>query len=522
MHWQGVAKIAAGVACISWRVGIEDPVEQDKFVYAFINRQVYGPSLVRALRHDRKSVIFSRECLLAVLRLALVEMSKGEADVDVHDAFTRACLSANTLLADEISPGAAQWDMRDLLPSELRSLASQQPEIIQEIGRTDAFIRWLETSDAIASKNRLPVLDDFLAFTGLTPDEYAAAAWVTMARCTSLADWDTVEQKGVAFELDIWLAGIKEQRCVRQFFALNGVDMERARAVWRTEPSLSYAAARPLWTHPIISATDGLFCVPAPGLLVNKFGNGFYFTLFDGYRSRSADGEDLHLRFAGYWSEFFEDYVYERFRDGYAKRPDVLVFPEQDLDGDKSTDVIIVENGDVMFVEVVAKRLNLEKSIVGLDDAMIQTDLDRGVRLKLKQLDRNVRAFRDGKLLPEIARKEGYRVFPIIVSPSEWPRAYTLGWYIPEVLKETGWLEGCEPVELLDVAEVERLEGLAADGDTLTQLLYRKHTFAHDRIQSLHNYIITRERSMLNASVPTWDAGADVARRVMGLASTWA
>lgn len=520
MHWQAVAKIAAGVPCISWRVGIEDPAEQEKLVQAFTQRLVYGPALVRALRHDRKSVIFSRECMLAVLRLALVEMSEGEADVDTQDLFTRACLSANTLLAEEISPHELHWDMRDLLPSELRSIVSQQPEIFQDIGRTDAFIRWLATPDAIASANRLPALEDFAYFAGLTPDEYAAAAWVTIARCTSLTDWDTVERQGVAFDLDTWLVGVTDQSCVRRFFALNSVDMEQARHVWRTEPSLSYAAAKPLWTHPIIAA-DGVFCVPAPGLLINKFGNGFYFTLFDGYRARSTGEENLHLRFAGLWSEFFEDYVYERFRDGYASRRDVLVFPEQEQNGDKSTDVIVVEDGDVMFVEVVAKRLNLDKSIVGLDDSTIQADLDKGVRQKLKQLNRNIKAFRDGKLLPQVPRKDGYRVFPIIVSPSEWPRAYTLGWYIPKVMAETGWLEGCEPVELLDIAEIERLEGLAAAGHSLTQLLYRKHRHAHDRIQSLHNYIIAREPSMLTASVPTWDAGAVVARRIMDLAVAW-
>jgi hypothetical protein len=522
MHWQGAAKIAAGVASISWKDGIEDHRHQEAFVQAFVHRQIYGPALMRALRHDQKAVIFTRECMLAVFRLALVEMSEGDANADLSDAFTRACLSVNTLLSDEITPGEVHSDARDLLASELRSIVAQPPNIFQEIGRTDAFVQWLATSDAMASKQRMPVLEDFTRFTDLTPDEYIGAAWTTMGRCAALTNWDKVDQDGVAFTLDTWLSDVGDQRCMRAFFEANAVELTTAQEIWRNESSLSYAAAKPLWMTPIVKAEDDLFCVPAPGLLINKMGDGIYFTMFDGYREESEPEENLHLRFSQFWSEFFEDYVYERFRDGFVKRPDVFVFPEQIEDGDASTDVIIVENGDVMFIEVVAKRLNLLRSVVGLDDVTIEKDLNDGIRHKMCQLNRNIKLFRDRKLLRDVPRKEGFRVFPIIASPSEWPRAYTLMHFVPQVLNETGWLKDCEPLELLDVAEVERLEGLAGDGHSVTQLLWRKHTYAHDRIQSLHNYITTRERSMLSAPVPRWIKGSEAARRAIDLAMTWA
>ena len=120
-----------------------------------------------------------------------------------------------------------------------------------------------------------------------------------------------------------------------------------------------------------------------------------------------------------------------------------------------------------------------------------------------------------------MSRKDGYRVFPIIASPAEWPRAYTICWYIPEVLRETGWLADCEPIELVDIGEVERMEGLALAGRSITQLLTRKHAFPHDRIQSLHNYLTTKERGLLEPPPPAIERGSVVARRVMTLASTW-
>jgi hypothetical protein len=139
----------------------------------------------------------------------------------------------------------------------------------------------------------------------------------------------------------------------------------------------------------------------------------------------------------------------------------------------------------------------------------------------MEQLQRNVLDFRAGTLLPDVTRRDGYRVLPIIVSPSEWPRAYTLGWYVPQVVAETGWLGGCEPLELLDAGEVERLESIARDGISITQLLVRKQTSAHDRIQSLHNYLLFREPNLLSGQTATEQRGSRVARRLMDLAQSW-
>jgi hypothetical protein len=104
--WQAAAKIAAGVACISWQHGVEDRDEQRKFVDAFTRELIYGHTLIRLLENDEKSAIFTRENLLAVFRVALVEMSDGDRNCNIPDAFTRACLMVNTLVSAEISRAA--------------------------------------------------------------------------------------------------------------------------------------------------------------------------------------------------------------------------------------------------------------------------------------------------------------------------------------------------------------------------------------------------------------------------------
>lgn len=144
------------------------------------------------------------------------------------------------------------------------------------------------------------------------------------------------------------------------------------------------------------------------------------------------------------------------------------------------------------------------------------------IDIKVAQLDRNIQDFRAGELFPDMPRKQDFRVFPVIVSPAEWPRIYTLGARLPELLPSTGLLKGCEPLELLDVGEVEQLEAIASAGHSITGLLDRKNSFiAHNRFQSLHNYLIHSERSMLQEASPALQYGNDVARRAIELALTW-
>ena len=66
--------------------------------------------------------------------------------------------------------------------------------------------------------------------------------------------------------------------------------------------------------------------------------------------------------------------------------------------GVKSSDTFVYDNGDVFLIEVVAKRMNLIKSVLRLDPAQIEEDLRQGVLKKIRQLQRNVEDFGSGEL----------------------------------------------------------------------------------------------------------------------------
>ena len=62
------------------------------------------------------------------------------------------------------------------------------------------------------------------------------------------------------------------------------------------------------------------------------------------------------------------------------------MFPEQEyLPGVKSTDFVIFENDNAIFIEIVAKRFNYVANLQKLDKKMILRDIQAMVLDKVKQ-----------------------------------------------------------------------------------------------------------------------------------------
>jgi hypothetical protein len=140
------------------------------------------------------------------------------------------------------------------------------------------------------------------------------------------------------------------------------------------------------------------FFVPSPRLVWNALGDGTYFTLFDGYRGANRE------KFSRFYSEFFEDYIRKLIDDAYAKRQDASVTRSfkyrRNRQQVESSDILITENDDVIFVEIVAKRLNFIGSVLRLDLGSIESDIRRGILCKAKQLHDNITDYKAGVLLP--------------------------------------------------------------------------------------------------------------------------
>lgn len=171
----------------------------------------------------------------------------------------------------------------------------------------------------------------------------------------------------------------------------------------------------------------------------------------------------------------------------------------------------------------MAKRPNLLESVLALSDEGIQTV---GTFVdKARELDERIKDYKAGLYFPDLPRPDGQRVFPIIVTPTSWPRIYLLYSVLPKAIVSESLLEGCQPIELMDATDIELLEGGLQTGARLGALLDRKNGDGEPtdpRFKSLNDYLIFYERGLFSGvRRPGRERGAEIARSIIEAANAW-
>ena len=508
------------IALLSWQRGIEDAGHQADLVASLLAfNPTYATKIKSLMAAETPRILFTRETLLALLRTAVVG---GSAAMPVSDAvfadnFVRAALAANQFIYDELIPPEVTMGPRDLIASELRSTIMNIDNVHILIGRTDAFFAWAQSARAKEHPDYLPLDDDLRRFTGgLDHIQFAAGSYAALSRTIAAKTLDEIKAAGVVFSVDDWLRLLKDSSALRAWLDVSSLSEESFRREWCNEPSLSFAGAGPLFRYPVMIVENDLRITPTPDLLSNAMGDGVYFLMLDSY-----GGEDKK-KLSRFYGAFFEDYVGDIFERGYAPRRALFRREVMYKPGVKSSDAFVYDNGDVFFIEVVAKRMNLVKSILRLDAAQIEEDLRQGVLKKMRQLQRNVADFRSGDLFPEVERHDVQRIFPILVSPKAFPRIYVIANLVKAAQEDEDLLRDTEPIEFLTMEEVESLEGDLAAGLNLGDLLHRKnHSARQRRFMTLNNYLIDEEPDLANAPNRALERGSLAARTVVETATKW-
>lgn len=139
--------------------------------------------------------------------------------------------------------------------------------------------------------------------------------------------------------------------------------------------------------------------------------------------------------------------------------------------GGETTDILIVEGGDIVVIEISSSRITAATRLTGDHDAL-KRDLAKVVVKRVQQLDRTVNAILNNEI-PEIPADSVRRIFPVIASmePMRWTpmlHAYLLD-EVPGLLRQPG-------VQALQFLEIEDLEALMSvlGPASLAELLDRK------------------------------------------------
>jgi hypothetical protein len=466
-----------------------------------------------ALLDAGERVLFHDELYAGMAKMALRFAPRDDRAVpaDFGVRIAECALMYSELLGIELLPRVSTGTVEDLLAAELRSIPRNRDHRLAIVGRYVAFIDWMRSGEPAQYGWTRSIDDDFQGFYGLTLDDYLAACVLFGHLYSAMQDVAALKKFDPIVDVRIWFAPLNDRTFLDIFvdrFAIPSADLV---AQWNAEPntSLSLAALGPLWNRPLVRLDDVHVVAPLPPLLYNAAGEGLYYNIFDRYDNATK------ATFSQCFGYFLQDYVRRIFDAAYAGIANCIVDGDvlYGKHGARTTDSVIFEGDDVIFVEVVGKRVNLKGAVLDLDEASIRSVLEAGVRKKLKQLHTNVEAYRAGKTFADRPRPAGQRIFAMIVTPVSYPHLYVATKYIPQVTAEENWLGGVASIEIADIEEIEMLEDSIPGGFRLAPFLEEKARTAHGL--PLKNALIARDD--VGRGEPAIARGADFVKTVSGL-----
>ena len=273
---------------------------------------------------------------------------------------------------------------------------------------------------------------------------------------------------------------------------------DTARAAIQARPGAPASAPfdfHPFMERPLYAVRDDVVVPLHLGYLEARFTNAIYWTISD-----YLQDEDRR-RFRRFFGRVFELYVRRSLQRAIRDEPGLArrVFSEftyRTRFGDRKTsDVVLVYPRTAIFLDATAMRIRFEATAVSADVAAFNTDVDHIIVDKAKQLTQRIRDFRAGLYdFGGTTGRDVYQIYPVIVTIQSIPESTVIWGRIRKQLASQGLLTdpGVEPLQLIDVEELEILETILPQGVSLLEILLARAADPERRNIGLKNFLIAR------------------------------
>lgn len=461
----------------------------------------YARRLIEKLVPPR--VFLSSEQMAVLQKFAILyspESDSAEPD-EFGDSLLRVMLSYNDLRGKEVIVGGNPE--ASLLAAEIRSTFVSDELSGFLLDLYWQFFKWSQTAAARSSRDHLDINADLQQLIGYSYIEYAASAFVYMARSLNVRTIANLSEYDPVFNITLYLQNLTVPDIPRRWLSDNALSIEAARSQFAASSSAKYSgfSLQALMSRPfVLVAEDSALC-PHRAFLENKIATGLFFTLLDAYNA--ADGNrtrsDKLTRFFG---DFFETHCVNMAKNTHPT-PE-LVFGEQPYSGGKSTDLVIFEGESAVFIDIATVRLALAKTVIDLDEESIDRDIGKIVD-NARQMTTAIAAFRNGRLQyrgadgnpidPQAIR----HIYPVAVIVAPIPRLWQFNKKISDRLSDGNFLPDTEPFEVLSAREFDLLMRLVRGGHQVSEVLERKlhHARPIARQVSFWHYVGTYDHELL-------------------------
>jgi hypothetical protein len=454
----------------------------------------FGPSeLVERYRaliaRDPKAHIFGPQSLYTLMRVLIEEAPDASITQELTPAqklaLMEAVVASNSVTERGTDTGVGPSG-NDLLAYELQiGHYYSRPSWMEEMARARELYR-LATQDQelLASPDRVPV-EDWISDAGITAEEQ----WALGFGLSSTANaWDDdkhphvpagvvdelLDRVGLSDRRESALAAVAADRSSFQA-AFSELNATGKRFIWEL---------RPFNTRPFLrlEESSGLLLLGRPWML-SWLSEGFHYRAMrvaQAEDAAAADGRTDHVqRYTAYAGQVFEAYCLGLARGGVPEP--ALVMGEQKYGkggGQKTSDVAVLIDDDLVLFEVNARRVGAEPLLTG-DPLDASEELTKLLVKKINQLGVSIGAFIHGTAtLPGVDINAVKRIIPVVVSAGRLWQTSNL-WAHLDRARDTDKCKPFEdervmPLQALDAGEYERLLALAYHGSPLGELLSRK------------------------------------------------
>lgn len=459
-------------------------------------RHTTGPGL--------QARLVARQPLLAAMKWLLttevVEDASGVQPAEIVGVTLSHVLAGNADPPD-LDPESDEFGKEMMLHLMRIGLLYESDDMFASIDRTVRL--WRRYGSQVRRFPGRASPEDLLTeATGLRLDEILAMGFGLMAHAMS---W----KPGAPPFVEADLGSDLPSETLEAFITLVGATQEQLRHQFATRRDEAFDFV-PFQQHPILVAPEGLLVLD-PGFLWERVTEGLYWIVHD-HEREAAEGD------RGRWTQTYAEAVELLVLDALKTLAPPTLGPlptfrtEDDVGvayGGQRCDAVIDRGATIVMCEVVSGQLTVPSRVAGDLDAF-RRDTRRLVIDKCRQLDATGRSIAQdsGAALFGPRDTTTPEVLPVLVVGGGYPGDPLTATFVLELLEEEGLLSSFLPLCILDVPELEMLEGMVDNGvdpfeelkawkrSGLRNVVFRNHV--HQKFDQTHSFRPSRMKPLVD------------------------
>jgi hypothetical protein len=421
--------------------------------------------------------IFSPQAAAMLMRI-LIEEAEDKPFAQLNPSefhrLQRAVLGAHTVLDDTfVAPSTEAIVAYELQASSFFN----RPPVLEEMVRADDLLQLMESDELRAASDNYVPVDEWLRANGMTAEEQRVLGFAFSALTNAFGDGaPTPIIKPDQIDELLSRLGLADTPRDFPMIAASRAELRASFESYGGGDSVRSWEFRPFKSAPFLRFADGdLLLLGAPWIL-SWLGEGFHYRA---HAHAKTLGDENLLMYSRYMGEAVERYTIDLAHAAIDGRATVLGEQSYGKGGGKKTsDVAVVWGKDLILFEVHARRITGNAMATGELTAALG-EVTKLIVGKINRIAVCIDALLAGTAsLPGVELDSIERIWPVVVPVGHLMQTQPVWKYIRDTVKETTSATlakpRVQPLQVLDIADYERLLGIVEAGSSLPWILERK------------------------------------------------